>query len=59
MKYNWSLESWGADYPPENAGDIISAANEKISEYAATHSDEDTREYSAMLWDRYCTTGKI
>lgn len=59
MKYYWSLESWGSDYAPENADEIINRANELIDAYAETHDEEETAAYSERLWDAYCTTGKI
>ena len=55
----WSLESWGSDYPPENAEEIISAANEMIAAYAKTHDEDEAAAYSEKLWDRYCATGKV
>ena len=58
MKY-WSLESWGDAYPPENADEIIAAANELIGAYAETHGDEATNNYSEQLWDRYCANGSL
>lgn len=56
--YYWSMESWGYDYPPENADDIISAANEQIDMYAEEHDDDEIRNFSAMLWERYCSGSK-
>lgn len=55
----WTLESWGNDCPPENAADIISAANAMIDAYGADHDDAETENYSVLLWDRYCTTGAL
>ena len=55
----WTLESWGADYPPENADEIISKANELIEAYAADHDEDETRNYSETLWERFCATGEV
>lgn len=55
----WTIESWGADYPPENAEEIISRANALIDAYSADHDDAETENYSARLWDSYCTTGAL
>jgi len=57
--YFWTIESWGADYPPENADEIISKANDLIEAYAADHSEDETENYSAALWDRYCATDAV
>lgn len=53
--YYWNLESWGNGYPPENADEIISAANEMIERYAETHSEVSTDNYSEKLWEYYCS----
>lgn len=58
-KYYWTLESWGGDYPPENADDLIIAANELISAYAEHHDENEVADYSERLWDHYCITGKV
>ena len=58
-KTYWSMESWGSDYPPENADEIISKANELIEAFAAEHDEDETAAYSEMLWERYCETGKV
>ena len=55
----WTLESWGADYPPENAEEIIRAANAMIDAYAENHDEYETEYFSERLWDRYCTTGTL
>lgn len=55
----WSMESWGSDYPPENADEIIARANKLIEAYAETHDEEEVAEYSEMLWGRYCMSGKV
>ena len=55
----WSMDSWGPDYPPEDAVEIVATANAMIERYRETHSDEETRNYSAALWDRYCMTGQL
>lgn len=57
--YLWSMESWGADYPPENADEIIEAANEKIEEYAEDHDEDEVEEFSGRLWERFCRTGRL
>ena len=54
MKY-WTLESWGDAYPPENADEIIAAANDMIDAYAENHDDEATRIYSDDLWEYFCS----
>lgn len=59
MKYHWTLESWGADYPPENADEIIYRANEMIDAYAETHDEDATEEYSGRLWEAYCRDGNL
>lgn len=59
MKYLWDMESWGSGDPPENAEEIIARANEMIAEYARTHDDDATSDYSEMLWDRYCTRDSL
>jgi len=58
----WTLESWGVDYPPENANEIIDAANEMIDKFMADNPDADELElanYSDTLWDYYCTNNKL
>ena len=57
--YLWSMESWGSDYPPENADEIIEQANELIEQYAADHDEDETAAYSEGLWERYCAEGEI
>lgn len=57
--YYWSEESWGSEYPPENADEIISKANELIGEYAETHDEDETAAYSERLWEQYCMDGKV
>lgn len=54
-QYHWSLESWGDAYPPENAEEIISTANDMIDAYAETHDEEEARFYSDQLFEYYCT----
>ena len=56
--YYWSMESWGSDYPPENADEIISKANEMIEAFASDHGDDETAEYSEKLWERFCMTAE-
>lgn len=55
----WTIESWGSEYPPENAEEIIDRANELIEAYAEDHDEEDVAEYSERLWNNYCTTGNL
>lgn len=60
----WTLESWGSEYPPENADEIIEKANEKLTEYARQHywdvcREDDLHDYSDRLWERYCATGAV
>lgn len=57
--FYWSMESWGSDYPPENADEIIYQANEIIEAYAETHDDEETANFSSALWDHFCMTGEV
>lgn len=55
--YYWNIESWGEAYPPENADEIIDAANEKIDAFIAANPDADDSEifeYSGRLWEDYC-----
>lgn len=60
--YFWTAESWGSDYTPENAGEIVERANQKIVEFAQdrkwTYAWE-IEEYANRLWESYCTTGNI
>lgn len=58
----WSIDSWGSDYPPVNAEEIISRANELIDQYSAEHPDYDERDvnlYSETLWEDFCRTGEL
>ena len=58
----WSIESWGSDYPPVNADEIITKANEMIDQYSAGHpdyGDEEIREYSESLWETFCQTNEL
>ena len=57
-QYHWSLESWGDAYPPENAEEIISTANDMIDAYAE-NDEEAARFYSDLLWEYYCTHGTL
>ena len=57
--FYWRVESWGSDYPPENADEIITMANELIAAFAAEHDDDETAAYSDRLWERFCTTGMV
>ena len=50
----WSKDSWGSDYPPDNWEEIVQRANEMILKYSDRHDEEETRDYSARLWDGYC-----
>lgn len=60
--YFWSAESWGSEYPPENAAEIIEQANAKIVEFAQarrwTYAWE-IEEFSSRLWDRFSRTGSV
>ena len=64
-KYLWDMETWGADYPPENADEIVEAANEEIKEYAKKldEYDIDFREkmdlFCEKLWEQYCETDEV
>lgn len=61
-EYFWNIDSWGSDYPPENADEIIRIANEKITAWAVSHYWErgaDVGEYSGDLWKHYCSTGNL
>lgn len=61
-KYHWSIESFGSDYPPENADEIIARANELIDDFGVhePYCGEDEVEYFAsMLWETYCATGTL
>ena len=58
-KIYWSMESWGSDYPPENADEIIDRANELIEAFAAEHDEDETAAYSESLWERYCESGEV
>lgn len=58
----WSIDSWGSDYPPVNADEIISKANEMIDRYSADFPDcreEEIREYSESLWEMFCQTNEL
>lgn len=57
--YYWTTDSWGDAYPPENADEIVSAANDMIDAYALRHTDEDVACYSDSLWEIYCCTGCV
>ena len=57
--YFWSLDSWGADYPPENADEVINMANAKIEAYATDHDEDETKNYSESLWEAYCMNGRV
>lgn len=59
MSIYWNMDSWGSDYPPENADEIISKANAMIDEYAETHDEEETANFSEALWETYCIDGII
>lgn len=58
-RIHWSIESWGSEYPPENAEEIIDRANAMIDAYAETHDEDAAEEYSNRLWETYCTTGAL
>lgn len=58
----WSIESWGSDYPPVNADEIISAANTEINRFAIEHpyyTESELRDYSDCLWENFCIYGEI
>lgn len=61
--YHWTMESWGADYPPENAWELIDQANELIDAYAAengySEDDDSVKNYAEWLWEIYCRTGSL
>lgn len=60
--YYWTMESWGDAYPPENASEIIDAANEKIDAFIEANPDADEEQiddYSEKLWDKYCNARDI
>lgn len=60
--YFWNMDSFGSDYPPENAAKIIEAANEKILDFAKKYTwkhDYEIEAYSEKLWDTYCNSGTI
>lgn len=59
MKIEWTLESWGSDYPPENANEIITKANKLIATFAETHDEDETAAYSEWLWELYCSNDEI
>lgn len=59
MKIEWTLESWGSDYPPENANEIIAKANKLIDAFAETHDEDETAAYSEWLWELYCSIDEI
>lgn len=58
--YYWNENSWGADYPPENWSDIVDAANSMIDAFIKTEhlapelDEDDIKDYSEKLWERYC-----
>lgn len=55
--YYWNLESWGDAYPPENAEEIVSSANEMIDAFIDANPDADDDmicAYSEKLWNGYC-----
>lgn len=60
--YFWSMESWGNDYPPVNADDVIIEANAIIDAYMAENPEADeweVKEFSGRLWEDFCETGHI
>lgn len=58
MKY-WTLESWGADYPPEDAEEIIALANNRIDAVATAQGETAADVCSEEMWERYCTAGQL
>ena len=60
-EYFWTMEALGSDYPPENADEIIQAANEKITEFVKSYVWRDVEEiwiYSDKLWEEYCSAAR-
>lgn len=55
----WDNNIWGTEYPPVNADEIISAANDLIDAYIAENGDDEACEYSDQLWTIFCCTGAI
>jgi hypothetical protein len=58
----WTTDSWGSDYAPINADEIISKANELIDQYIAENPDRDeadVQEYSNELWEAFCDSGEL
>lgn len=61
-RYQWTLDSWGGQAPPQNAEEICKAANDLIAEFIADNSDatdEEVQDYAYALWERYCQRGEI
>lgn len=59
--FYWTADSWGNGYPPINADDVISAANEIIDEYIAANPDDEyeLEAFSEQLWETFCETGTV
>ena len=55
----WTVDSFGAGYIPENYEEIISMANDMIAEYAKDHNEEEMKNFSETLFERYCMTEEI
>lgn len=58
----WTIDSWGSDYAPINADEIISKANELIDQYIAENpecGEADVQEYANGLWEAFCDSGKL
>lgn len=58
-KIYWSVESWGSDYPPENADEIIDKANQMIEAFSADHVEDETAAFSEWLWEQFCKNGEV
>lgn len=57
--YLWNMDSWGSDFPPENADEIINTANMVLRAYAKDHDDEECYGLSEKMWDLYCENEKV
>lgn len=62
MNYLWTIDSWGSEYPPENADEIINEANDLIVQFAKKRKwnyEYEIERYADQLWERFCSTGKV
>lgn len=60
--FYWTTNSWGSDYPPVNAEEIISRANELIDQYAADHpefDEMDIAQYAQSMWEDFCDSDEV